>query len=158
MSVQPSAAGGQPAQSGLEACEVLSSGKSLYRIHSLWLGPQGWTLPVAIPYAGAAAAGAAFVPALIVLGIVGLTGWQHYAAAAVVAVGAACIVVQNSSSDRPIGALLTTWLHETSGPRPGDGHAAVRAGRHVLTVHALGPAATTVPAPTPNEEASHHAP
>ena len=98
--------------------EVLSSDKDLHRIHALWLGPQGHTLPFPIRYQSVLVAVPAFLVALPVLRAIGISGLWVYLGALVAAVALATVISRKSSSDRPLWALPAVLAHEISAPRP----------------------------------------
>ena len=91
----------------------------IFRIHSRYLGPPGYTLPFSIPYRGILPGLAAGVGTLILLSLFGLGLWRFIIAAGV-AIAAAALADRYSGTDRPVAALPAILTHETAAPRPAD--------------------------------------
>ena len=109
----------------------------IFRIHSRYLGPPGYTLPFSIPYRGILPGLAAGVGTLILLSLFGLGLWRFIIAAGV-AIAAAALADRYSGTDRPVAALPAIFTHETGAPRPVTAHpsqAALRPDR--VPVHPL---------------------
>jgi len=109
----------------------------IFRIHSRYLGPPGYTLPFSIPYRGILPGLAAGAGTLILLSLFGLGLWRFIIAAGV-AIAAAALADRYSGTDRPVAALPAILTHETGAPRPVSAHpslAALRPDR--VPVHPL---------------------
>jgi hypothetical protein len=89
----------------------------IFRVHSRYLGPPGFTLPFSIPYAGILPGLAAGLGTLVLLSLLGLGAWRFLLTAGVaVAVGA--LVGRHSGGERPFWALPAMFTHESGAPRP----------------------------------------
>ena len=94
------------------------SDDDLYRIHSRWLGPAGYTLPFSIPLKGIPAGAAAGVAALMVLRAFGASGLPLWILTAGIVIGAAKLVISVTGPERPVRALAALFASEVSAPRP----------------------------------------
>lgn len=94
------------------------SDDDLYRIHSRWLGPAGYTLPFSIPLNGIPAGAATGVVALAVLRALGASGLPLWALTTGIVVGASKLVVSVTGPERPVRALAALFASEVSAPRP----------------------------------------
>ncbi len=99
------------------------SDDDLYRIHSRWLGPAGWTLPVSVPMKGIPAGAVAAAVSLVVLRGFGLNGPVLWVLALAATVGAAKLVLVLTGPERPVRALAALLSSEVSAPRPDEGRA-----------------------------------
>jgi hypothetical protein len=90
----------------------------LYRVHSLYLGPPGRTLPFKIPYRGLPVGAVAFVVGLTVLRAAGVSGLiPLYGTAAGFTYLVSAAIIRVTGPERPVHALLAIVAHEISGPR-----------------------------------------
>lgn len=89
----------------------------IFRVHSRYLGPPGFTLPVSIPYRGILPGLAAGIATLVLLSLSGVGAWRFLLAAAA-AVAAGALADRYSGSDRPVSALPAVFTHESGAPRP----------------------------------------
>lgn len=90
----------------------------LYRIHSEWLGPAGYTLPVSIPMRGIPIGMVAGTVSLMILRAMGASGLLLWGVTLVVTVAAAKLVLLVTGAERPVRALAALFASEVSAPRP----------------------------------------
>jgi hypothetical protein len=89
----------------------------LFRLHSRYLGPPGFTLPFSIPYRGILPGAAAAFAVLVVTSLLGAGIWRFViVAGAFIAVAA--LADRYSGSERPVSSLPAIISHETGAPRP----------------------------------------
>lgn len=89
----------------------------LFRVHSRYLGPPGFTLPFAIPYRGILPGAAAALAVLIITSLLGAGIWR-FALVLGAFVAVAALADRYSSSERPVSSLPAIISHETGAPRP----------------------------------------
>jgi hypothetical protein len=89
----------------------------IFRVHSRYLGPPGFTLPVSIPYRGILPGLAAGFGTLVPLSLLGLGPWRFLVTIAV-GIAAGALAGHYSGSDRPVSALPAVFTHESGAPRP----------------------------------------
>jgi hypothetical protein len=91
----------------------------LFRVHSRYLGPPGYTFPFSIPHRGILPGAAGGFVTLVVMSLLDVGIWRFaIAAAAAIAVGA--LADRYSTSERPVSSLPAIFSHETGAPRPHD--------------------------------------
>src|SRR5262249_7991883 len=91
----------------------------LFRVHSRYLGPPGFTFPFSIPHRGIVPGVAAGLVTLVVMSLLGVGIWR-FAIAAAAAIAAGALADRYSTSERPVSSLPTIVRHETGAPRPHD--------------------------------------
>lgn len=89
----------------------------IFRVHSRYLGPPGFTLPFSIPYRAILPAGAAGLAALVLLSPLGIGLWRFVLAIGI-AVATGALADKFSGGDRPVTALPGILARETGAPRP----------------------------------------
>src|SRR5262249_11919794 len=97
------------------------SDDELYNVHSRWLGPAGFTLPLSVPLKGIPVGAGAFAVALIVLRAFGASGLPMWAAVIVFTGVVAKAVIAVTGPERPVRSLAALLVAEVSAPRPGAG-------------------------------------
>lgn len=90
----------------------------IYRHDKRWLGAAPYTLPFPIPFRSIAVALGAFVPALILMRAVGLSGPLVYLLDLGVSCAAAAAAARFTGPERSLSALVMILFHEVSAPRP----------------------------------------
>ena len=90
----------------------------IYRTDKRWLGAAPYTLPFPIPFRSIAVALGAFVPVLILMRAVGLSGPLVYLLDLVVSCLAAAAAARFTGPERSLSAVVMILLHEVSAPRP----------------------------------------
>jgi hypothetical protein len=90
---------------------------NIFRVHSRYLGPPGFTLPVSIPYRGIVPGLAAGIGTLVLLSLLGAGAWR-FLLAAVAALATGALADRYTGSDRPVSALPAVFTHESGAPRP----------------------------------------
>jgi hypothetical protein len=98
------------------------SDDDLYKIHSRWLGPAGFTLPLSVPMKGIPVGAAAATLTIIALRAFGVTGLPMWLLTIVIATAIAKVVISVTGHERPVLALATLLLAEVSAPRPAAGN------------------------------------
>ena len=95
------------------------SDDDLYKTHSRWLGPAGFTLPLSVPMKGIPVGAAAATLTVIVLRTFGMSGLPLWLLTIVIAAAIAKAVISVTGHERPVLALAALLLAEVSAPRPG---------------------------------------
>jgi hypothetical protein len=145
---------------GEEPYEMVSSFKSLWRIHKALLGVGEWTFWWPIPYVALGAAGAAFLPALVLMSFAVPGLILRFAASAALAVATGWLAARNSRSERPVWLRVWELWRELHTPRPTPAvgqHAVLRPGRVRVFPAPTGPQWPDPLEDSAAEEGSNHA-
>ncbi len=94
------------------------SDDDLYRIHSRWLGPPGYTLPFSLPLKGIPVGAGAGVVAMASLRAYGASGLPLWLLTAGIVIGSTKLVMSVTGPERPLRALAALFASEVSTPRP----------------------------------------
>src|SRR5258708_5316818 len=94
------------------------SDDDLYRIHSPWLGPAGYTLPFSVPVKGIPVGAVVGVAALMLLRAFGVSGLPLWVLTAGIVIAAAKLVISVTGPERPVRSLAALFASEVSAPRP----------------------------------------
>lgn len=94
------------------------SDDDLYRIHSRWLGPPGYTLPFSLPLKGIPVGAGVGVVALATLRAFGANGLPLWLLTAGIVIGSTRLAMSVTGPERSLHALAALFAGEVSAPRP----------------------------------------
>ncbi|MDN5795868.1 MAG: hypothetical protein L0H79_08975 [Intrasporangium sp.] len=90
----------------------------IYNVNAVWLGPPGRTLPFRVRYVAYAVGAVVFVLLQMIERRLGIgLGFFSLAYSLLATVGLTRLVLSVVDPDRPLGAVVTAFVHEVGAPR-----------------------------------------